>query len=644
MSGIVGLLNLDGAPVDRQLLQEMTEFLSYCGPDAQAVRSVGSVGFGHAMLRTTPESATERQPATLDGEVWITADARVDDRAELVHKLRSKGCECSESSPDAELILQAYSAWGEECVEHLLGDFAFAIWDGCRRRLFCARDHFGVKPFYYAQAGDSLVFSNTLECVRRHPGVSNELNDQAIADFLLFGHNHDLLTTPFADIQRLPPAHFLTWSRGELGTRRYWILPVEGPIRYGRAGEYVEHFRELLRAAVQDRLRTDRVGIFLSGGLDSSSVAATAKELLLRHGASFDLRAYTQVFEKLFPHEEGYYAKLVAEALGIPIHPLVADDYALFERWDQPELQTPEPTDFPLLAIDADQARQVSHHSRVALWGNGGDPLFHAQCWPYIVGLLRSFQWGRLVWEVGGYMLARGRIPPPLAGFRTRLRRLLGLRVEQPEYPCWLNRELEARLSLPARWKRWQESLLDTVSPHPTRPGAYEDLLRPIWSHSFESGDAGATRFPVEVRYPFFDVRLVRYLLALPPVPWCVDKELVRVAMRGVLPEPVRRRPKTPLPTDPTLAVLRRSRSDAVDYFKPTPALLRYVERNRIAPVSGETDDLRLGVNLRPLCLNYWLQSVSPVAYKPPQEGNDVGGPVEGTKETVRQTGVARVR
>jgi asparagine synthase (glutamine-hydrolysing) len=187
MSGIVGLLNLDGAPVDRDLLRGMTEFMAFRGPDAQESWVDGAVGFGHAMLRTTFEQEREQQPCSLDGEVWITADARIDGRSELKQKLAARGRADLKAATDVELILHAYHAWGRDCVAHLLGDFAFAIWDGRERALFCARDHFGVKPFYYAHIGDEVVFSNTLNAVRLHPAVPAELNELAIADFLLFG-------------------------------------------------------------------------------------------------------------------------------------------------------------------------------------------------------------------------------------------------------------------------------------------------------------------------------------------------------------------------------------------------------------------------------------------------------------------------
>ncbi len=129
MSGIVGVINLDGAPADRQLLQQMTAFVAYRGPDAQEIWIDGKVGFGHTMLRTTAESMRERQPFSLDGQVWITADARVDGRSDLIGKLASKVNAHLKSAADVELILHAYHAWGEDCVNYLLGDFAFAIWD-----------------------------------------------------------------------------------------------------------------------------------------------------------------------------------------------------------------------------------------------------------------------------------------------------------------------------------------------------------------------------------------------------------------------------------------------------------------------------------------------------------------------------------
>lgn len=267
MSGIVGILHLDQSPVERDRLQGLTDFLTFRGPDAQQIWIDGAVGFGHTLLKTAVESATERQPFSLDGAIWIVADVRLDARADLIAKLEDQSHPNLTAAADVELLLRAYLVWGENCVDQLVGDFAFGIWDGPRKRLFCARDHLGIKPFYYTQKCSLVIFSNTLECIRQHPAVSDELNDLAILDFLLLQHNQDLATTTFADIQRLPPAHTATWSHTGKQSRCYWTMPVDPPLFLRRSEDYLDRFKELLRQCVGDRLRTNDAGIFMSGGL-----------------------------------------------------------------------------------------------------------------------------------------------------------------------------------------------------------------------------------------------------------------------------------------------------------------------------------------------------------------------------------------
>ena len=149
-------------------------FLSFRGPYARDTWTSGPVGMGHTLLRVSRSSVNERQPFTLDGQFSIVADARLDSRSELRERLMAAGRDVRRVAFDAELILHAYALWGEDCVLHLRGDFSFAIWDAQRRTLFCARDHFGIRPFYYAEAEDYFVCSNTLDCVRLHPSVSDE--------------------------------------------------------------------------------------------------------------------------------------------------------------------------------------------------------------------------------------------------------------------------------------------------------------------------------------------------------------------------------------------------------------------------------------------------------------------------------------
>ena len=266
MSGIFAVIHRDRQPVDRELLQRMTDSLQYLGPDGQNIWLQGHVGLGHTLFRTTNESATESQPCTLDSKVYITADARIDGREELMGRLQSKGCRVTDDVPDVILILYAYQIWDTDCLQYLLGDFDFILWDENLNRLFCARDRFGLRRLYYAQVGHTLVFCNSLDCLRTYPGVTTKLNDQAIADFLLFGTHTwlDKSTTIYQEIQRIPPAHFLICQGQDITVKRYWDIPLEVPLlRYRHEEDYIEHFREIFTTAVKDRIRTDKVVILI---------------------------------------------------------------------------------------------------------------------------------------------------------------------------------------------------------------------------------------------------------------------------------------------------------------------------------------------------------------------------------------------
>ncbi len=603
----MGTFGRNDAPVDRPLLRSLAHFLSYCGPDACEVWADGSVGFGHTLLRTTYESLAENQPANLDRQFWITADARIDCRAELLAELGSEDRKVKQAAPDSELILHAYAAWGEACVQHLHGDFAFAIWDARRRTLFCARDHFGVKPLYYAELGDLFLFSNALDCMRQHPDISDELNESAIADFLLFGFNCDLETTTFRDIRRLPPAHFLSVSAEGLRTERYWSAPTGGRIRYHRPDDYVEHFQIVLQAAIADRLRITRAGVWLSGGMDSSSIAATARELSAKSGGTSDLRAYTIVYDSLIPDRESAHARQVAEFLGIPIRFFPMDEQPLFDRWDDPAFVPPEPVEDPCAAALFDQYRAIAADCRVVLSGDGGDELMYFQMWPYTRDLLRNRQWRRLMTDVPQFLRLR-RFPSQ--GIRHRAQQALG---EGPGFPSWIAPDLTKRLHLEERWS--ERTSPAGAGEHPIVPKAHASLSGPQWSRLFELADPGLTHSPVEVRYPFLDLRVVNYLLAIPPFPWTFQKQLLRAAMSGHLPESIRQRPKTPLEGDPLMELLQRPDAAAVDNARWTEQIERYVNTAALPLLNGQKDSVCAGLAIRARCLNFWLQSANGVRY-----------------------------
>ena len=603
MSGIVGILHVNGAAVEQETLERLTDLMSYRGPDASSVWANGAVGLGHAMLRTSEESAREQQPFSIDGEVWISADARIDGRADLLAELRPSET-FARAKPDlaglddARLILYAYHAWGENCLAHLIGDFAFIIWDGRRRQLLCACDHLGVKPFYYAAPAECIVMSNTLNCVKAHPAVSAELNDLAVADFLLFEYNHQPDTTVFKDIRRLPPAHSLVWSASGTRVSCYWKPPLDGRIRYRKTEDYVEHYKHLLIQATNDRVRADRVLIFMSGGLDSTSVAAAA-QIASGAGTQSSLKAFATVYDKQMPDRERHYSGLAAEALGIPIEHLPSDGFKLFQDLDGPEAMTPEPYHDPMLALSIRRLRRASSHGRVALTGEGGDVVFR-----YSPPSVLSWAFGRLLLNSWRYAARYRRVPR--LGLRTGLKKLWYGRRPQGmnDYPGWLNQDLENHLRLR---DRWGHVCNDRPRLHPCRPDSYSLLCLSSWRGIFESYDPGWTRFPVEFRHPLFDKRLVTYLLSLPNEIF-FDKFITREAMKGRLPEPVRARPKTPLVDDPM-----RGQADSfheiMREFNADPKLAKYVNLSAIPRRVERADDFSgLWVNLRPVSFNRWLR------------------------------------
>jgi asparagine synthase (glutamine-hydrolysing) len=206
MSGIVALYHRRGQPVAAEL-EPMLAALAHRGPDGVHTWRDGAVGLGHLLLRTTPDAPGAIQPLVA-GELAITADARLDNRAELIQALRMDERPAHELA-DAALLLAAYAKWGERCVDHLLGDFAFAVWDGRTRELFCVRDHLGVRPFYYHATPARFACASEIKALLSLPDVTRTVDDGRVAEFLALLESEGKDATCFQEIRRLPPGHWL---------------------------------------------------------------------------------------------------------------------------------------------------------------------------------------------------------------------------------------------------------------------------------------------------------------------------------------------------------------------------------------------------------------------------------------------------
>jgi asparagine synthase (glutamine-hydrolysing) len=283
MSGICGIFNLDGAPVADEELSIVTAMLERRGPERTGTWRDGCIGLGHTLLATTPESLFERQPFEhTDTGCVITADVRLDNREELIESLGI--VKKAESVGDSELVLAAYLNFGEDCLARLLGDFAFAIWDPRHQRLFAARDHFGLRPLYFHHApGRCFVFGSGARPILALPKVPYSLNEGRIADFLVPELEWiDYTSTFFEHVYRLPPGHAAVIDRHKLSISEYW-MPAPGPNPGPLSDEELaEGFLEVLTTAVAARLRAPpgTVGATMSGGIDSCTIVAIAKDIL----------------------------------------------------------------------------------------------------------------------------------------------------------------------------------------------------------------------------------------------------------------------------------------------------------------------------------------------------------------------------
>jgi asparagine synthase (glutamine-hydrolysing) len=224
--------------------------------------------------------------------------------------------------------------------------------------------------------------------------------------------------------------------------------------------------------------------------------------------------------------------------------------------------------------------------------------------------LLRNRDWRRLFTDVPRFL--RGR-PFPSRGIRRRAQRLLGRDPTAPGFPSWIAPDLTKRLDLEERWSQWNTG--SRAAKHPIVPIAHASLERPQWSRVFELADPGLTHSAVEVRYPFLDLRVVNYLLAIPPFPWMFRKHLLRAAMSGHLPEDIRQRPKSPLEGDPLIEILQRPEAAAVDRARWTEQTERFVSPAALPWLNGQKDSVCAGLAIRAHCLNFWLQSSSGVRY-----------------------------
>ncbi len=570
MSGIVGIFQRDGHNADELLLMRLLRAIAHRGPDGTRHWVQGRVALGQQLLCTTPEAWREKLPLRNDeGTLCLVLDGRVDNREELTEALSSKGFLLREDT-DGEIILRAYECWGEDCPAKIVGDFAFVIWDERKQQLFCARDTFGVKPFYYYCDDKRFLCGSEIQQLLRDPAISWTPNEEMIGEFLA-----DALTgqteTLYRNIFRLPPAHSLTISANKTAVQRYWYPDRLPAIRYRQEAEYSEHFLAIFAEALRASLRTDGiVGAHLSGGLDSSSVVCLAHSLLQQgQVAAADLETFSLEYPGRDCDESEYINAVLSQA-SFTAHKFKADeppcDYSGAVFWPTP----PNGTDGVRLNELAQQ-RGI----RVMLTGIGGDEWLQGSQFHYadllrsgrVIALLQRiraeqneaafFRASHPFWQYGVKPLIHPFVPELLLNWRKRFVTSLPdnnfLTSEFIEHI-----QLAARLQNKDRAVAFKQRALQEIYEFAT--GAWQTFR-------FELDDQIKALFGVEARHPLNDRRIAEFALAIPEEQRSRGKQtkfILRQAMQNILPDSI------------------RSRTDKADFAHLFPALYQATDGDAV--------------------------------------------------------------
>jgi asparagine synthase (glutamine-hydrolysing) len=539
MSGIAAIYHRDGRPVEGAVLARMLAAAPYRGRDGFGRYARGAVALGHAMLHSTPESLHESQPLSDEsGRFTLTFDGRIDNRAELIAALEADSGRLR-SDTDAEIVLRAYQSWGDDFPRRIIGDFALIIWDDIACRLYCARDPFGVKTFYYHLTPRLLICASELHQLFADPRVPREPNEGLIGE-LAVKYPATLEETLFRGILRLPPRYAMTVSADGVRQWRYYEPDPSAEIRYRSDDEYGDHFLSIFTEAIRCRLRTDgRILADLSGGIDSSSIVCTIAAMIAR-GETKPLLEVVSI-PKTADMDDSLYVEAVERKTGLAAIKLAPSDPDLETLVAQSRHYEDLP-DYPNQGMaDYDSLLESRGDFRVHLSGVGGDEWLTGSDSTYaddlrglhLINILK-----RLRDRPVRSLLTDG-ISPMLPGRVRRVAR----KFIRPDLPhACLTADFARRIHLSDRMRLEQAG---PRFPSYTQQDIYRMFTAGLRVYPCEMMERWGCARALEGRYPFLDRRIFEFALAIPEeqrARGLLTRFVVRSAMRGILPEEVRRR------------------------------------------------------------------------------------------------------
>jgi asparagine synthase (glutamine-hydrolysing) len=566
MCGIAGIVSADRLDEDappRAL--RMRDIITHRGPDEAGLHCDAHAALAHRRLSIVDLSSGQQPLSNEDGSVWVVFNGEIYNHAEVRVELERHG-HVYRTKSDTETIVHAYEQWGDECVHRFRGMFAFALWDAPRRRLLLVRDRLGIKPLYWCRAGRAILFGSEIKALLASEMIQAEPNYAVLPEVLStrYTSGEDTL---FKGVRKLLPGHLLVFEGGEVATRQYWDVPSRSAEslaleRPSSEPNVVGRFREILEESVRLRLMSDvPLGMFLSGGIDSSAIAALMARMIDRPLQTFSVAFKDRAFNEL------EYARQVARAINADSHEIVIDDRDFFGAlpklvWHEDE-PIAHPSSVPLYFVSA-LARQ---HVTVVLTGEGSDELLAGYGkYPRVA----------LNWKAGGVYermvpsalrasVARG-IVPRLPRRLARYARRSFLAMDRSPEAMFFDNFASIRLG------DQQTLLAPDLRATATRDSAYAAsmsyfnalngtstfldrlLYADIKTYLVEllmKQDQMSMAVSIESRVPFLDHKLVEFASTLPDE-WKLQgwttKRVLREAMKGLLPESILNRPKMGFP------------------------------------------------------------------------------------------------
>lgn len=561
MCGIAGFVTQNGVPCDSRILQRMIMMVNHRGPDCSGFHIDGSVGLAHARLSILDLGGGKQPMCNEDRTVWITFNGEIFNYVELRDGLIKKGHRFQTQS-DTEVIVHLYEEKGVDCVKDLNGQWAFAIWDSEHQRLFLSRDRMGVRPLFYTNSSDGFLFGSEIKSLFAVTSVQRAIDLEALDELFTFW-----VTLPprtmFSGISELPPGHSLVLERGDVHVHAYWELNYQSSLSVESEEEASKILLNLLLDATRIRLRSDvPVGAYLSGGLDSTVIAALVKELGTTHLRTFSVAFEDKEFdESSFQNEASEFLKTEHQGIVCSSQDIGRVFPEVIWHTEKPVLRTAPAPMFLLSKLVQEQGYKV------VLTGEGSDEIFGGYD-IFKEAKIRRF-WAKYPDSRFRPVLLR-RLYPYMKNLQSQpdayLRAFFHVRkndLASPFFshlPRWemtsklkifFSRELRDRLKnrdvmgkleaeLPTRFGEW-----DSFSQSQYLEAAY---LLPGYILSSQ-GDRMAMAHSVEGRFPFLDYRVIEFASSLSPrlkMKVLDEKHLLKLAVGDLIPRTIRKRSKQP--------------------------------------------------------------------------------------------------